>query len=167
TTRSKGSVGFGFYVKHGDDVRLADPDENVAPGDALRFFYTAPEGTRLAIVSVDPAGRASVYHPAGDQLAPVGAAHQQLLDESIVLDDSVGTEQLYALFCDRDQPSAPLLRAVAEGRAPPDGCRASAGPFTKGGRDPQRRRARRRRPRRRVAGARRRRPRALRGGHRR
>src|SRR5262249_31376017 len=64
TARPKGTgLGLTMYVQHGDEVRRAAPGETVSPGDAVRFAVSTPAQAYVAVLSLDPAGKASVYFP--------------------------------------------------------------------------------------------------------
>lgn len=124
-TRTKGSsVKLGFYVKHGEHVRLGGPGEHVSPGDALRFVYTTQNARHLAVLSVDGARRASIYYPSGTTSAPVAAGDDVALPVSTVLDDTLGGETIYGVFCAEPFAVEPL-RASLE--ASPDRAPAPAG----------------------------------------
>jgi hypothetical protein len=122
-TRAKGRpVAIGFFVKHKERVRRAGSStEAVAPGDALRFWYTSSKPTHLAILSIDPAGKTSTYYPASAKdTEATGAGREVALPISTVLDDTLGRERIYGFFC--DAPVALDRLALALGGAAPEGC---------------------------------------------
>ncbi len=125
-TRTKGSSAkLGFYVKHGEHVRLGTSGEHVLPGDAVRFVYATPVAAYLAVLSVDGARRASVYYPSSPTSAPVAAGDGVALPVSTVLDDTLGAETIYGVFCPEPFAIEPLRAAVeaAPDRRPaPPGC---------------------------------------------
>jgi hypothetical protein len=127
-TRSKGAQSIGFFVKHGAAVRRGVMGDVVAPGDALRFTYTSdrPGATFLAVLSVDGAGRASVYYPSGQpaRAVAVAAGRDVLLPISTVLDGVLGDELLIGLFCNSEVVLDPWLRALEQdvSAPPPPGC---------------------------------------------
>ena len=47
-----------MYVQHGGEVRRAAPGESVSPGDAVRFAVSTPSPAYVAVLSLDPAGKA-------------------------------------------------------------------------------------------------------------
>jgi hypothetical protein len=110
-TRAKGTGRLSFYVKRGEAVLRGGPGEILHPGDAIEFSYTAVRPGYLAVLSVDGARRASVYYPDAARAAPVTAG-EQILPQSTVLDDVLGTEHLYAVFCDGAVELEPLRRAL-------------------------------------------------------
>lgn len=131
--RSKGSgFALAMYVQHGAAVRRAAPGESVAPGDAVRFAITAPAAGYVAVLSVDPERRASVYFPLGDRAAPIAAGADLALPLSTRLDATVGEEQLTALFCAAPVELAPLRAALEQGALTlPDGCQETRWSFVK------------------------------------
>jgi hypothetical protein len=127
-TRTKGgSTRLEVYVSHGGDVRRGGPGEAVAPGDALRFVVTSLDLPYVAVVSLDGAKHASVYYPSRGEVAPIPLARSFALPESTVLDDTLGEERVFAMFCPRSFATEPLRRAMeaAPDRAPAlEGCQA-------------------------------------------
>ncbi len=131
-TRLKGgAASLGFYVSHRGEVRQGTTGERVEPGDALRFAVTTKEPRYVAVLSVDGAKHASTYFPdavipsASDAVSGVATA----LPSSTVLDDALGDETLYGVFCPRPFDPEPLRKALeaAPNRAPsPDGCSVDA-----------------------------------------
>jgi hypothetical protein len=121
-TRAKGKPAIGFYVKHGDAVRLGGADEILYPRDAINFTASTEAPAFLAIISVDGAGQVSVYYPDRPTAAPVAVGRDQLLPRSVVLDDVVGRERLVAVFCAQSIAVAALAQAVGNAAALPDGC---------------------------------------------
>ena len=132
--RIKGAAfGLSMYVQHGEQVRRAAPGEVVAPGDAVRFAVTTPLPAFVAVLSVDPSGRGSVYFPVGDRAEAVAAGAEVPLPLGTRLDATLGEERLLALFCDRPVELEPLRRALEakEGAAIPAGCQATQWRFVK------------------------------------
>lgn len=124
--RTKGNrPSIGFYVQHAGSVRRGQPGERVAPQDALRFVVTSQRAGFWAILSRDAAGQVSQYFPSEPSAARVQAGVERALDASVVLDDVLGREQLYALYCERAIELTPLLAALKRTAAEPawpDGC---------------------------------------------
>ena len=131
--RSKGSgFALAMYVQHGGAVRRAAPGEPVAPGDAVRFSITAPSAGFVAVLSVDPLRRASVYFPLGERAAPIQAGTDLALPQGTRLDATVGDEQLTALFCAAPVALEPLRAALEQGALKlPDGCQETRWSFVK------------------------------------
>jgi hypothetical protein len=97
--RTKGSARLGFFVKHDEQVRKGGPDELVHPGDLVRFTYSTAEPLHVAIVGSDAAGQASVYFPTDGATRALPAGHDVELPRSTLLDGTLGSEVVYALFC--------------------------------------------------------------------
>jgi hypothetical protein len=115
TTRTKGGARLGLVVVRGAEARRLVPGEPVRPGDTLSYLVSTAEPGYVAVVSRDAAGRITTYVPA--ERVPAGRDHQ--LSIATVLDDSVGVEQLAAVFC--AAPVAPAALRDALDREP-DGC---------------------------------------------
>lgn len=116
-TRTKGGVHLGYFLKRGDHVTRGRPSEPVHPGDALRFTYTTPRPVYLAVIDVD-ARSASVYFPNGaTEATQVHAGDDVALDFRVDLDDQLGTERIYGVFCGRSFALEPVRVALqADGR---------------------------------------------------
>ena len=112
--RTKGSgLALTMYVQHGAEVRRAEPGEYVAPGDAVRFAVSTPTPAYVAVLSIDPAGRASVYFPQAARAAHVPAGTEVPLPLGTRLDATTGEERLLGLFCDSAVELEPI-RALLE-----------------------------------------------------
>ncbi len=123
--RTKGTgVGIGMWVRHGEEVRRAAPGETVALGDAIRFVVTTPRRAWVAILSLDPAGRGSVYFPGGERAAEVDAGVDVPLPVATRLDETPGEERILGLFCDRPVVLEPLRSKLERDGAlrPTGGC---------------------------------------------
>lgn len=107
-SRTKGSSNLGFYLKRGEQVMLGAPGDILHPGDNIEFTYRATRSGYIAVLSLDGNGKASIYYPDGPNAAPLDAG-EQLLPLSTVLDDALGTERVYSLFCANAVPLSPLL----------------------------------------------------------
>jgi hypothetical protein len=124
STSLKGGSHVGFYVKRGKVVMLGAADESLQPGDALRFVYTTPTPSYLAILSLDGAGHASVYSPDPASAVRVEPAVERPLEGSVVLDATLGEETLYGVFCKTAYAIAPLRASLEATRTlhALDGC---------------------------------------------
>jgi hypothetical protein len=131
--RGKGAgFALGMYVQHGGEVRRAGSGEEVAPGDALRFTVTAPADGYLAVLSLDPQGRGSIYYPAGSRAVPVSAGSDLALPLGTRLDATVGEERIVGLFCASPVELEPLRAALERGAsAVPQGCQVTRWSFVK------------------------------------
>jgi Domain of unknown function (DUF4384)/Putative zinc-finger len=129
-----GGVALGMYVQHGDEVRRAGPGEFVAPGDAVRFSITTPVPSYVAVLSVDPAGRAFIYFPEKGRTVRVPGGPEVPLPLGTRLDETVGEERLLALFCSAPVELEPVRRMLEQAReaAPlPPGCQGVQWSFVK------------------------------------
>jgi len=121
-TRAKGKPTIGFYVEHAGVVRAGAAGEVVVPGDALEFTASTERAGWLAVVGIDGAKTASVYYPAGADAAPVAPGRDQTLPLSVILDEVVGAERIYGVFCDRPFTVALAKSIAADGAPLPAGC---------------------------------------------
>lgn len=128
-----GGAALGMWVRHGEEVRRAAPGEAVAPGDAIRFVVTTPRRAFVAILSLDPAGRGSVYFPGGERAAEVAAGVDVPLPLATRLDETPGEERILGLFCDRPVLLEPLRSALERDGAlgNPGGCEVIEWRFAK------------------------------------
>lgn len=122
-TRQKGGPSLGYFVKRGPQVLRADAGTGLHPGDLVRFTYNSKEPRYLALLSRDAQG-ANVYYPAGPRAQRVQSDKDVGLDFSVELDDTLGDEHVYGLFCRDVFEIAPVLRALRESGhvSAPDTC---------------------------------------------
>ncbi len=106
--RRKGQSHITFHVQHQGTVTVGSEGQPVFPGDRLRFSITTGKPTHVAILSLDGAGVASVYFPQGRTSQSFGMVNSQPLDSSVLLDSTLGTERVWALFCDKEFYVEPL-----------------------------------------------------------
>jgi hypothetical protein len=126
STRTKGGfVVTVFAGRERDAVPLGTGDP-IFPGDRLQVSYSAARDGHLAVLAIDGAGRVAVYFPADATTTwPASAGHRIALPASTELDDVIGEERLWIVFCDLAQPLAPLVAAVGEhgvAAEPPAAC---------------------------------------------
>ncbi|MGK3985504.1 DUF4384 domain-containing protein [Sorangium sp. So ce136] len=127
--RVKGAERIGFYVKRGGSVLPGGAGERLLPGDAIQFTYSSAEARYLVILSVDGASQASVYYPSGPVAARIEPGRDVLLPQSTVLDDTLGTERIFGLFCSEALAVEPLRAALAahpDAPPVPPGCDVDA-----------------------------------------
>ncbi len=115
TTRSKGGPHIGFFIKRGNTINQGRSGAIVHPGDRLRFTYSSDTPRYLALFNLD-AKRASVYFPSGPHAERVAAGRDIALDFSVELDEYIGSERVFAVFCDTPFPIEPVRRALANNR---------------------------------------------------
>jgi len=117
TERVKGpGLGLAMYVQHGTEVRRAAPGETVSPGDAVRFAVSTPRPAFVAVLSLDPAGKASVYFPQAPRAAQVPAGSEVPLPLGTRLDTTTGEEQLLGIFCASAVELEPIREALERGQ---------------------------------------------------
>ena len=120
-TRGKGKPALAFYVRHGEVVREGGPSEVVSPSDAINFAVSTDEPAFIAIISVDGAGKRSVYYPETPLAAAIPAGRDRVLPRSVVLDDTLGLERVAGVFCGQPIAVAEIAAAIAR-NAIPNGC---------------------------------------------
>ncbi len=110
-----GGLALTMYVQHGGEVRRAEPGEHVSPGDAVRFAVSTPTPAYVAVLSLDPAGRASVYFPEATRAAHVPAGTEVPLPLGTRLDATTGEERLLGIFCGSAVELEPIRAALERG----------------------------------------------------
>jgi hypothetical protein len=123
---TKGGKALEFYVLRHGEVSAGNEQMSLHPGDTVEFVFSSQRPGYLAILSVDGAGRANVYFPAGaDRAAAFQEGLGQPVPVSTILDDTLGDERIYALQCDTAivlEPIRAALAGSAEGPPPIAGC---------------------------------------------
>lgn len=114
-TRTKGGPQLGVVIVHGDAMRRAGPGERVHPGDTLSYVVATSAPAYVAVVGRDALGRVATYVP--PERVPAGRDIQ--LSLATVLDDTLGIEELYGVFCAAPPAEAALRRAADRA---PAGC---------------------------------------------
>jgi hypothetical protein len=112
--RIKGPAGvsLGVYVRRGSGVVVAaQSPATVAPGEQIRFEVTLTRPGFLGIVGLDAAGAITPYVASGKRLRRLDVG-RQLLDGSILLDDTLGAERLIAVLCKDDRPTREVIDAA-------------------------------------------------------
>lgn len=121
-----------MYVQHGGEVRRVGPGEAIARGDAVRFAVTTPAKAYVAILSVDPKGRASIYYPQSASAQPLPAGEDMPLPLGTRLDDTAGEERVVGLFCSAPIELEPLRARLETGTAAfPHECQVTQWTFVK------------------------------------
>jgi hypothetical protein len=115
-------------VRHLSLVRRVAPGEAVAVGDAVRFAVTMREPAYVAVLSVDPRGRASVYVPPSE----VRAGEDVPLPVATRLDETTGEETVVGVFCAKPFDAEPMRTALEKGASLDSfGCRVTRWSFVK------------------------------------
>jgi hypothetical protein len=125
-TETKGGFGVTVFAGRDRDAVPLGTGDPIFPGDRLQLSYSAERAGHLAALAIDGAGHVEVYFPAGATMTwPAAAGHRVALPASTELDDVLGEERLWIVFCDRPQPLAPLVAALRErgiAAEPPPAC---------------------------------------------
>jgi hypothetical protein len=132
-TRPKGGPELSVYIKRGAHVFRGTAQDTVQPGDLLRFKYSAGHAGYLAIFGAD-ARAATTYYPPQPDAAPIAAGLDLPLDFAVKLDEQLGIETTYALWCPTTFAVEPVRKQLAEQRAmtrPDDACTISVLPLRK------------------------------------
>ena len=116
--RLKGSSGFRFWVLHDGKVRIGSDGEVVHPQDALRFEIHTGKPQFVAILSLDSEQRATVFYPPQVKFAVRTEGTPEVLPLSTVLDETLGTEMIMMVSCNRVfEPAVLRVRLEREGEA--------------------------------------------------
>ncbi|HUU00856.1 MAG TPA: hypothetical protein VM425_05375 [Myxococcota bacterium] len=114
TTRVKGEVSLRFFVQRGGQSVEARSGEIFHAGDRIQFVYTSGAKRYLFLASLDDEGRLSNFNfQAAPSSVPIVPGNGQVLEGSIILDDHLGPERVFAVFSDRPLPQAEIERAAA------------------------------------------------------
>jgi hypothetical protein len=113
-TRTKGGSHLGFYVLHERQLRRGQSGEKVNPGDTLQFVYTIAKPAYAAILSVDGAGQVSRYFPDGPMAEALSVGTEQRYSRSTILDEVLGVETIYGLFCGEAVALEPIQAALQQ-----------------------------------------------------
>jgi hypothetical protein len=131
--RLKGSAPLlSMYVQHNGDVRRAGPGATVDAGDAVRFSVTTKGAAYVAVLSVDPRGKGSVYFPLAPRAELLPAGQDVALPVGTRLDSTVGDERVIGLFCSSPVELEPVRQALERGQdSIPEGCQVTRWSFVK------------------------------------
>lgn len=102
TTRTKGADLLEVIAQHDDgSVEQILPGGTLEPGDAIRFRLSTKRAGWITVVGLDEAGHVSVYVPQPNaRSVRLNAGDDQVLDGSIILDETPGAERLVAFVCE-------------------------------------------------------------------
>jgi hypothetical protein len=114
TTRTKGALSLVVIVRDtSGNVRRITPEEVVHPGESLRFELTTAESGYVGVIGLDAAGVTTVYAPAQGTMTSVTKGSPAALPDTIVMDETLGTERLVAVVCGEPR-SAQQLKTAGE-----------------------------------------------------
>ena len=119
-TRTKGGGPiFGFVVRRAERSFVGEDGQVLHPGDVLRFTWSSATPMYVGVWGIDALGQPSPYQ-LGPELALLPAGQRQPLPEAAELDDSLGPEQLLAVYCTTPVTAAAVSRALGTSvQAPP------------------------------------------------
>ena len=122
--RSKGGARLAYSVKRGDVVFEGGSEQTLRPGDRVRFVLSLPAPRYVAVLSRDGAGVVSSYFPPGSKGRRLQAGRDVPLPGSIELDDVLGREEIWGVFCEGPFELEPHLAKLRAGRklSAPRGC---------------------------------------------
>ncbi len=124
-TRVKGPPKLLFHVRRDERVFEGGPGDVLFPGDTVRFAYSWSDDGSIAVLSYDGADVVSVYFPVADVTHEINAGNAMSLPGAVRLDDTLGAETFYGVFCSRRVPVERLRQAVERNSGdphPPTGC---------------------------------------------
>lgn len=101
TTRLKGAQNryLAFLVKEADGARRGHDGEALRQGDRIQFLLRQAPGRRsMVLLGIDGRGQVSVYRHEAIREQSKGAQKLRPMDNSLILDDSIGTERFYLIF---------------------------------------------------------------------
>lgn len=131
--RTKGESHLGVYIKRGDRVVRGKAHDEVHPGDLLRFTYSTPHAGYIGIFGLDEHAATS-YVPSQSEAAALAAGMDKPLDFAVKLDDQLGTETIYALWCPSPFALEPIRSHLEKQHTlaqPSDACVQSVLPLRK------------------------------------
>lgn len=118
STRLKGGGGVALtmYVKDDSGVHPGPDGTRLTEGDQIQFRYAAAGHPYLFVISVDARGVVSALYPeVPTQSIKVQTEGTHVLDGSVILDDSVGPERIYAIFSSAPVAFSNIDAAVQSG----------------------------------------------------
>jgi hypothetical protein len=97
--RTKGEISLAFYVQKGAEAVPGRSGGIYRENDRIQFTYSSGSHRYLFLVSLDDHGAVSNFnHKASDSSIPISPGSNRLLEGSIILDDSIGPERIFAIF---------------------------------------------------------------------
>ena len=87
-------------------VEAVGPGDVLHPGDAIRVRVRSPRAGYLVVMGLDGRGEVSQYVPAANGAPLAAKAGETTPEGSVILDDSVGAEQLIVALCDSPEVAA-------------------------------------------------------------
>jgi hypothetical protein len=114
----------GFTLEHAGSSERGLRGQDVHPGDEVRFEYSVRAPAYLAIYSLDARGAVRVLYPQTELAAPVPAGHHVGLGSTVHVDNVLGQQWVFALFCNAAFPIAEpeATLEIQHSLAPSPGC---------------------------------------------
>lgn len=111
----KGDVALAVFRHGAGGSERVEPGAQLKAGDRIRFEVRAKEPGHVAVLSRDGAGHVTVYYPYdGKQAAPYRPA-EPALPGAIVLDETKGEEQVWALYSAKPFELGPFVKQLEQG----------------------------------------------------
>lgn len=110
--RIKGDLTAAIFARRGDRQWQVSGDDWLAPGDEVRFVYTAPHPGYLYVVGADAALKMTLYDPPDMSPRQVEQGQKQEVPGSVVLDATMGHERIMVLLCKEPVPTAEVVAAL-------------------------------------------------------
>ncbi len=118
-TQAKGSgPRLHLYVRREGSVVESSAVDHWRPGDVLGFTYSSTKSLHLAVLGRDALGTVGVYYPAGPSAVQIEPGDDVAFGDGIELDDTLGQEVVYGVFCERAVAVDELREAVERSREP-------------------------------------------------
>lgn len=115
--RTKGSVQLEMFVKDEAGVRRGDDGMRLQEGDQVQFRYQAVGHRYVFVVSLDSRGVLSPLYPdLPTRSIPVRPDGRHTLEGSVILDDAVGPERIFAVFSDEPLSFGSIEEALQDAR---------------------------------------------------
>ena len=111
--RTKGGFSLQVYLLRQGRVTRVKSGALFLPGDRIQFTCSSPAGGYLFLVSVDASGRIFNYnHQGSSNSVRLAAGSDQVMEGSILLDDSHLAERVFAILSDHPLDFDQVRRAV-------------------------------------------------------
>lgn len=115
----KGDLALAVYRQTAAGSERVESGAVLKPGDKVRFEVRTKEPGFVAVLSRDGAGHVTVYYPYQAAEAGPYRPAEPLLPGAIALDDTLGSEDVWAVYATKAFELAPVVRQLEQGGAPP------------------------------------------------
>lgn len=110
----KSAAGLGVYVKRGEDSFPLKPGGALHPGDRIRLMPMSAEHRYLLVIYVDARGEVQVVYPWGASRSGPLPETGELLEDALLLDETLGTIQIVGLFSHEPLDAKPAVDRLLE-----------------------------------------------------